>query len=132
MSQKENGMDELQGVREDLREYVEKRFELLALSLSEQLSLIIAHAFQRFIGVLVLALAFITLWFGVAYFLGELIGRISAGFAISSVPLLIAGFILFNQKSTRLTERIQANLIEKVIQNFDKEKSNPGANGSEK
>lgn len=131
MAEQKDDIDDQQALKQDIREYIEKRVELITLTISEQLSLVVAHSVQRFLGMLILALAFFFLWFALSFYIGELTGSYSAGFAISSVPLFLAGFIFMKRKSKRLTETIQAGLIQKVIENFDKEKAKakPGDNG---
>lgn len=99
----------------EVREYIEKRIQLLTLTISEQVSHIIADSFQRMLGMFVLIFALFFLWFAVGFFVGELIGSISAGFAIASIPLFLLGFFLMNRKSKTLTEKIQAQLISKVL-----------------
>ncbi len=111
--------DNSKKLRQEIREYIEKRIEFVSINLSEQLSLMIAHSFQRLIGVLLLAMASFFIWFAFGFYLSGLVDSQSAGFAIASLPLFLLGFIFFNKKSKRMTERIQAELIGKVIQNFD-------------
>jgi hypothetical protein len=106
-------------LEDEIREYIEKRIQLISINISEQISLMIAHSFQRLFGVLVLAMAVFFVWFAIGFFLSGLLDSHSAGFALASVPLFIIGFIFLNKKSKRFTERIQAELIGKVIQNFD-------------
>jgi hypothetical protein len=123
MSKDLNNTEEKQNLKHEIREYAEKRFELFVLTVSEQVSLMITHAFQRFLGFLILAFGLFFLWFAVAYTLGELLGNTGGGFAISSIPFLIYGFIFINNRSKRFTEKFQAGLISKVLDNFDKERN---------
>ena len=65
-------------------------------------------------------------------------GNYSYGFAIVSLPFLLAGIIFINRKSKRLTEKIQAEMISKMIPEdgiFDDDESDEkkdGSNGSKK
>lgn len=111
-------------LKKDIREYIEKRIELFSLTLAEDLSLIIAHSFQRFTGVLIFAGALLFAWFAFAFLLSDLVGNMSAGFALSSVPLFILAAVFMNRKSKSVTEKIQAELIEKMLLHFDKETEN--------
>lgn len=132
MSNHQNTTENKQGLRKDIREYIEKRVELFVITTSEQISLMIAHSFQRFLGFLILAFGIFFLWLALGFYLGELIGNFGAGFAISSLPLLILGFIIFNHKSKRLTEKIQAGLMAKVLENFNsQENESEENNGSD-
>jgi VIT1/CCC1 family predicted Fe2+/Mn2+ transporter len=119
MAEEGNKTDNSKKLRHEIREYIEKRIEYVSINLLEQLSLMIAHSFQRLIGVLLLVMAFFFVWFAFAFYLSGLVGSQSAGFALASLPLFFLGFIFFKNKSKRVTERIQAELIGKVIQNFD-------------
>ncbi|TVQ02045.1 MAG: hypothetical protein EA359_12570 [Balneolaceae bacterium] len=130
MSDDQYNIEDKQDLRKEIREYAEKRVELFVITISEQISLMIAHSFQRFLGFLILAAGFLFVWFALGYLLGELIGSIGGGFAISALPLLIFGFIFSKRKSKRFTEKIQAVLMSKVLENFDKEEDeSDGENG---
>lgn len=121
MTGEQNSKEEGQGLRKDIREYAEKRVELLLITITEQVSLIIAQSFQRFLGFLILASGLLFIWFAVGFTLGEMIGSIGGGFALSALPLLMFGFIFINRKSKRMTEKIQSALISKVLDNVAKE-----------
>lgn len=121
MPKTEKHTDESQGLPADIKEYVEKRVQLFTLSLYEKISLIIAHSFQQVLGVLFIGGGILFAWFALSYFVGQLVGDTGLGFLISSVPLFIAGFIFFNHAFRGITERIQAELMGKIIQNLEVE-----------
>lgn len=108
-------------IKDDVRQYIEKRIQLLTLNITEQVSLVLAESFQRMLGMFILSFALFFFWFAVGFFLGELIGNMSAGFAIASIPLFIIGFVLMNRKSKRVTEKVQAQLMGKVLDNLGNE-----------
>jgi hypothetical protein len=103
----------------EVRQYVEKRLELFSLTIAEQVSLILAESFQKVLGLFILSFALFFFWFAVGFWVGELIGSVSAGFAISSIPLFLVGFYLLNRTSKGFTEKVQSQLISKVIDDFD-------------
>lgn len=105
----------------EVREYIEKRVQLLTLTIAEQVSHIIAESFQRILGMFILSFALFFLWFAVGFLLGELLGSLSAGFAIASVPLFILGFVFMKTKSKRMTEKIQSQLISKVLDDLEED-----------
>lgn len=105
----------------EIRRYIEKRIELLTLSIVEKVSHIMAESFQRVLGLFVMSFALFFLWFSVGFLLAELIGSISAGFAIASIPLFIIGYILMTSKSKRVTEKVQAQLIRRVLEDLEKD-----------
>jgi len=115
----ENKNNQKQSLTNDIREYIEKRIQLITFEIVEQISLIIANSFQRLLGMLLLSGAFCFLLFALAIYLGNLLNTLSAGFAIVSLPLLLGGILFFNKKSIRVTEKIQAEIIGKVLENFE-------------
>ena len=115
-------------ITDDIREYVEKRIELATLSLSEQLAQIVADSMQKALGMVLLSLALFYAWFGLGFYIGGLIGMVSVGFFIASLPLFILGFVLYRRRSQKLTDKIKSELIGKVMENFDSD----GQNNQEK
>lgn len=123
--------EDKRNVTEEIREYVEKRIELATLSLSEQLAQIFADSMQKALGLILLSLALFYAWFGLGFYLGGLIGMVSVGFFIASLPLFILGYILFKRRSQKLTDKIKAELVGKVMENFDSERENNQKNEKE-
>lgn len=119
MPKTENHTKDPQGLPADIKEYVEKRVQLFTLTLYEKISLILAHSFQQVLGVLFIGGGILFAWFALSYFVGRLVGDTGLGFLISSVPLFIAGIIFFNQGFRGITERIQAELMGKIIENLE-------------
>lgn len=99
----------------EVRQYVEKRLELFSLTIAEQVSKILAESFQQVLGMFILSFALFFFWFAIGFWVGELIGSISAGFAISAIPLFLVGYILMKGHSKKISEKVQAQLISKVI-----------------
>jgi len=109
-------------ITDEVRQYVEKRLELFSLTIAEQVSRLLAESFQQILGLFVLSFALFFFWFAVGFWVGGLIGSISAGFAISSLPLFLIGYLLMNRSSKGFTEKVQAQLISKVIDDFESDK----------
>lgn len=120
MEQENNSSEHTRNLKKDLMEYVEKRIELFTLTLAEDLSSIIAHGFQRMAGLLLLSGAVLFAWLAFAFFLSELINSHSGGFALASLPLFVFAIIFIKRKSKSFTEKIQAELIGKMLIHFDK------------
>ena len=95
----------------EVRQYVEKRLELFSLTIAEQVSKILAESFQQVLGMFILSFALFFFWFAIGFWVGELIGSISAGFAISAIPLFLVGYILMKGHSKKISEKVQAQLI---------------------
>ncbi|MDX1591825.1 MAG: phage holin family protein [Balneolaceae bacterium] len=105
----------------EVRLYIEKRIELLTLTIAEQVSLIAAQTIQQIIGLLLLGGAAFFFWFALSFLLGQWIGNIGLGFLIMSVPLFIGAFIFSSRKSKKVTDSIQADILKKTLQGVNKE-----------
>lgn len=103
----------------EIRSYVEKRVQLLILTISERVSNIIANAVQKIMGMVLLGFALYFICLAVGFYLGELLGNYSYGFAIVSTPYILFGFIFLKRTSNRITEKIQADIIEKMMADID-------------
>ena len=119
MSKEEKGLDHTKNLKKDLYEYVEKRAELFRLTVLEETSLLVAQGVQRVAGLILLAGAVFFAWFAFAFFLSEWLNSMSAGFALSSLPLFVIAFLFMNTKSRQMTERIQAGLIDRALRSTD-------------
>lgn len=115
----------------EIRQYIEKRIQLLTLTITEEVSLVLAYYFQRIAGMLLVCLAFLFFWLAVGFFLGEWLGRYSLGFLIASVPLFIAGAVFVNSKSKTFTEKIQAEMIQKILESFERDSEEDEREGRE-
>jgi choline-glycine betaine transporter len=124
MSEEKPVMDHTKNLKKDLREYVEKRAELFRLTILEETSLLVAQGIQRVTGILLLAGAVLFAWFAFAFLLSELLNSMSAGFALSSVPLFLLAFIFMKNMSKKMTEQIQAGLIERALRSIKKKTDN--------
>jgi hypothetical protein len=109
----------LKGITEDVRRYIEKRLELFALTLSEQVSFILADSMQRLIGMLMIACGLLIAWFALSFYISELVGSTPLGFLISSLPLILGGLIFLKIKPKSITRAIQAGIIHEVMISFE-------------
>lgn len=105
----------------EVRLYIEKRVELFTLTVAEQVSLIAAQSIQKIIGLLLLAGALFFLWFALGFVVGDWIDNTGLGFLIMSVPLFIAAFVFANNKSEKLTDSIQSDMIQKTLESIHSE-----------
>lgn len=114
-------LEEIQdeSLTEELRSYIEKRVQLLILTITERVSSIIAQSLQKFVGMILLGFALYFMCLALGFYLGEILGNYSYGFAIVSIPFILFGFILIKRISKRITEKIQADIIEKMMLDID-------------
>lgn len=136
MNESQQESEQKDSLRRELRVYVEKRIQLVSVAISEQISLMIAQSFQKLAGLLLLSSAVLFLWLALSFFLGDLLNNTSLGFLIASVPLFMFGFIFMRSSSRKITDRIQAQLISRLMDGFEEsfkiEKSNQEEDSSGK
>lgn len=116
--ERHNGDDE-KNLTSEVRLYIEKRIELFTLTFVDQISLIAAQSVQKVFGFLLLAGAVFFLWFALGFLIGDWIDNTSLGFLIVSVPLFIASFVFVRQKSNKLTDSIQSELIKNTLESVN-------------
>jgi hypothetical protein len=119
MNESQQDSEQKDSLRREIRVYVEKRIQLVSVAISEQISLMIAQSFQKLAGMLLLSSAILFLWLALSFFLGDLLNNTSFGFLIASVPLFIFGFIFMRSSSKKITDRIQAQLISRLMDGFE-------------
>lgn len=110
---------EMESLAQELRSYLEKRAQLMMLTISERVSRIIAHSLQKLVGLILLITALYFFCFALGFYLGELLGNFSLGFAAVSIPFLLFGMIFFKHRSRKVTEKIQADIIGKMMVDLD-------------
>ncbi|MFO7798176.1 hypothetical protein [Rhodohalobacter sp.] len=136
MNESQQDSEQKESFRRELRVYVEKRIQLVSVAISEQISLMIAQSFQKLAGLLLLSSAVLFVWLALSFFLGDLLNNTSLGFLIASVPLFIFGFVFMRSSSKKITDRIQAQLISRLMDGFEEsfkiEKSNQEEDSSGK
>lgn len=82
----------------ELRMMLEKRLELMALDISEGMSVVVSRILFVIFGGMVLSIALLFLLMSLSYFLGQLLGNIALGYMVTAIPLFIIGILLFNKK----------------------------------
>lgn len=108
------------GITNDLKQYVEKRVELIILTASDHFSFLVADSLQRLIGILLLAAGLLIAWFSLSYYISSLVDSYALGFFLSSLPLILAGIIFIKSKPQSITRALQAGIIEEVMLSFDR------------
>jgi len=105
----------LKEISRDVRIYIEKRFELFSLSISEQISFILADSLQRVIGILLLAGGVFFLWMALGFYLGEVLQSNSFGFLLASLPLILAGILFLKIHPVAITHQIQSDILKQML-----------------
>lgn len=129
--QQTDGLKQKVKLGDEIRMYIEKRLELLNLVVAEEIAMLITDGIQQIIGVLLLSAALFFSWLAFAFLLSEWVNSLSGGFALASLPLFLLTLIFIKKRSRYLTEKIQAELIEKALLKFDEKVKNRAAGTSE-
>lgn len=119
IEQQTDNMKKTGSLRNEIRTYIEKRLELLNLTVAEEISLLITDGIQIIIGLLLLSGALLFTWLAFAFLLSDWVDSYSGGFALASVPLFLLTLLFMKKRSVILTEKIQEELMEKAIFKFD-------------
>lgn len=107
-------------VTHELKEYVEKRMELTILNISGEITYWVGRSVQSLIGYTILGLGLVFALIALSIFLGELIGKEWAGFAIVSAPIVVIGLILVIAKPKSLVNKIQDQMLNELLNSLEK------------
>lgn len=110
------------GIGEDLKLYIENKVQLLLIRLTDDISFLLANTIQRIVGILFVFCGVLFAWLALAFYLSELLQSNSLGFLVAAIPPLIAGFFIGKYRSKKLSKKIQAMMIKKLL---DEIESNP-------
>ncbi|MDA1125766.1 MAG: phage holin family protein [Bacteroidetes bacterium] len=103
----------------DLKEYIELRFDWIAINASEVLSHLVSIILQKVFAILLLGIALFFLLFALAEYLGALMGNPVFGYlSIGSVLLLLSLFFLSNSPKfffSRMKESLTHELSNKLL-----------------
>ncbi len=99
----------------ELRRYVEKRIELFATEMTGQFSIMASITVLRTVGLVILLFGVLFLLLALAWYLGNLLGSISLGFLLASVPLFVAGIALVLLRPRRLFHRVRLQFFRQFM-----------------
>jgi uncharacterized membrane protein YqjE len=99
----------------DLKRYVEKRLELMAINIGEQSARMVAEASQKIAGFIFIFGALVFLLIALALYLGALLGNRSLGFVLVSIPFLICGYLFINLKPRIITKMLRSEFEEELM-----------------
>lgn len=105
----------LRAISNEVRQYMEKRIELLIFDISEHVTRMLAESVHRVAGILFLLGSCIFLLVALALYLGKILGSESLGYVIVSIPILIVGLFLISLKPRSLLLRIQEQFMQEVL-----------------
>lgn len=105
----------LERLRTDLQRYVEKRIELLALDLTEPVSLVVAKILQLTLGLLIVLTGFILVLVAAGYALAGLLDSTELGFLAVGLPVLLAGLVVALRTPKWLLTLIQGAFMRSIL-----------------
>jgi uncharacterized membrane protein YqjE len=114
--------DAVKRLPSELRMMLEKRLELMALDISEGVSVIMSRLMFIIFGGIVLGIAILFTLMSLSYFIGELIDNTALGYFITALPLLIIGAMLFNKRPRSLYMRTKSWMLHQFIDLLSKKK----------
>lgn len=96
----------------DLKDYIELRFEWIAINTSEVLSHLVSLVLQKVFAILLLGIALFFLMFALAQYLGDLMGNPVYGYLCIGLPLLLFGILFLSNTPRFIFSRIKASLTD--------------------
>ena len=107
--------DNIESLFEKTGDYLETRIDLYKLKAVDTSSDIISSLVSKLVVLFVFIICIIALNIGIAFFLGELVGRIYYGFFIVAGFYFIAGLLFNSMRRKWFKEPIADNLIKKLL-----------------
>ena len=107
--------DNIELLFEKTGDYLETRIDLYKLKAVDTSSDIISSLVSKLVVLFVFIICIIALNIGIAFFLGELVGRIYYGFFIVAGFYFIAGLLFNSMRRKWFKEPIADNLIKKLL-----------------
>lgn len=117
--------EQMARLRQDMRSFVEKRIELLALDLTEPFSLIVAKVLQLTVGVIITLVGVVLALVAAAFALSERFDSHLAGFLTVGLPVAVIGVILSARNPRWLLGLIQGAFMNSILQNMDSHSGKP-------
>lgn len=121
----------LHDLKRDLLSYLEKRFELFVIQVTDPVARFISGLFQQLFGLLVVFSGILFIWTALAIYLSELLNSYVLGFLSAGVPLVLVGVLLFVRKPGLLFRFIHAHLTSQIVEPFQQHKVSSTAKTSD-
>jgi hypothetical protein len=101
----------LKALKAQILEYIELKTELTRLSLIEYIAKVASFIFAAIVGIIIIALIFLSVFIALSFFIGQWLHSYGLGFLISAgIYLLVLWyFVAFGRK------KLQKYMIEKIV-----------------
>lgn len=121
-------MDQLGGrirhITNELREYVETRLELTLVSVTDKISELIGRSAQKLLGIAVLLLGCVFALTALSIYVGDLLKSQALGYLVVSVPLMLAGLVIFFFGPRSVAATIQRQIMKEVLLSLKENEKN--------
>jgi len=118
----EKWMGRVNELKNDLTEYLEAKFQLLALKGIESLTSLLTMVIQKITTLIFSLLALLFLMIAAAFQIGEWLDSTALGFALIALPFLILGIYFHHTRSKTLSSRIEKELFDAFQPLFQNDK----------
>lgn len=110
----------------ELRDYLETRFDLVVLNVSEKITLWIGEAVQQVIGFVILAIGLLFGLVALGFYLGSLLDSPALGFACVGGPVFLIGLIILLLKPKGIARKVQNQFMNDILEALeDKPREDP-------
>jgi uncharacterized membrane protein YqjE len=116
--------DPLKKIATDLKNYVDKRIEILSLEFQEKSSTLTAAILGDCIGLILIALGFFFLLFTAGFGLGLLFDNTMLGFLVLSLALLLLGILIYTTMRARLKKLLKKQILIFIDRHYSNRKEN--------
>lgn len=112
--------DKLEGITENLKDYVSTNYELIKLQATERTSVIGSGIISTLIITIIGLLFFFALSLGVSFYLSALIGDTYSGFLIVAGFYLLIALIWFIGRKKLIETPLREKIIQKLLEKNEK------------
>ncbi|MGN8225042.1 phage holin family protein [Gracilimonas sp. BCB1] len=102
-------------ITRELKHYVETRIELSVLNVGDKVSYLIGQSIQQLFGYAVLGLGLVFGLTALAIYLGDLLEKEWAGYAIVASPFILIGLIFVVAKPKSIARKIQQQILAEFL-----------------
>ncbi|MEQ8525380.1 phage holin family protein [Gracilimonas sp.] len=102
-------------ITRELKHYVETRIELSVLNISDKISYLIGQSIQQLFGYTILGLGLIFGMIALSIYLGDVLDKEWAGYAIVASPFILLGLIFVVAKPKSIARKIQQQILAEFL-----------------
>ncbi|MBO6586583.1 MAG: phage holin family protein [Gracilimonas sp.] len=102
-------------ITRELKHYVETRIELSVLNIGDKVSYLIGQSIQQLFGYAILGLGLVFGLTALSIFLGDLLDKEWAGYAIVASPFIVLGLIFVVAKPKSIARKIQQQILAEFL-----------------